>query len=147
MSRAYININSFLCNLDEFLVLRSILTPLCCKFEASDEIMAKVQHQFQEVKIDFKTRNLSKKSYRLKNLCLSLKHCTTQADSLHPSCAVVAVHLNPFSTGTQFYLQFGYNKMILVTLGKLYGGQKINGQRFCYSNPFISFWVPINRDS
>ena len=31
------------------------------KFEAADEIMAKVQDQFQEVKMDFKTRNSSKK--------------------------------------------------------------------------------------
>ena len=61
MSRAYININSFLCNLDEFLVLRSILTPLCCKFEASDEIMAKVQYQYQEIKKDLESRNSYKK--------------------------------------------------------------------------------------
>ena len=27
----------------------------------ADEIMAKVQHQFQEIKMDFKTRNSSKK--------------------------------------------------------------------------------------
>ena len=38
------------------------------KFEAADEIMAKVQ--FQEVKMDFKTRKSSKKSYIVKNLLL-----------------------------------------------------------------------------
>ena len=39
------------------------------ELEAADEIMAKVQQQFQEVKVDFKTKNSPKKSYRLKNLC------------------------------------------------------------------------------
>ena len=39
------------------------------KFEAADEMMTKVQHQFQEIKMDFKTRNSSKKRYTLKNLC------------------------------------------------------------------------------
>ena len=37
------------------------------KFTA-DEIVTKVQHQFQENKMDFSIRNLSKKSYILKNL-------------------------------------------------------------------------------
>ena len=49
------------------------------KFEAVDEIMTKVKHQFWEVKINFKTINSSKKSYILKNLfntgpgCMSLQ--------------------------------------------------------------------------
>ena len=38
------------------------------KSEAADEIMAKVQHQFQEIKMDFNSRNSSKR-YRIRNLC------------------------------------------------------------------------------
>ena len=32
------------------------------KFEAADETMAKIQHQFLEVKMDFKTKNSSEKN-------------------------------------------------------------------------------------
>ena len=38
------------------------------RLEAADEIIAKVQHKFREVKIDIKTWNSSKKSNRVKNL-------------------------------------------------------------------------------
>ena len=58
--------------LDEFLVLKSILTSRnssctlsiilsIVNFEAADEIMAEAQNQSREVKMHFKTRNLSEK--------------------------------------------------------------------------------------
>ena len=69
-----IGILKHLCSfsLREFLVLKSILPShnrcstlanylITSKFEAADEMMAKVQHQFQEVKMYFKARISSKK--------------------------------------------------------------------------------------
>ncbi|MPC19691.1 hypothetical protein E2C01_012614 [Portunus trituberculatus] len=42
--------------------------------------------------------------------------------------------------GHNFTLRFTYDKTILLTLGKIYGGQKINGHSLHYFNhPSISF--------
>ncbi|MPC35313.1 hypothetical protein E2C01_028734 [Portunus trituberculatus] len=39
-----------------------------------------------------------------------------------------------------FYpLLFGYDNTILLTLGRVYGGHKINGHSLHYFNPHISF--------
>ena len=46
----------------------------------------------------------------------------------------------PSVLGYIFIFCFWYIKMILLTLGKLYGGEKINGQSLHCSNPHISFW-------
>ena len=71
----------YICNffLDEFLVLKSNLNfpKLVLYFShylinsfkfTADEIMAKVQHHFQGVKMDFKTKNSFTKSYIIKKL-------------------------------------------------------------------------------
>ena len=57
----YVTFSSLEINLNVLkLVLYLSLYLSSSKFEAGDEIMAK-EHQFQDVKMDFKTRNSSKK--------------------------------------------------------------------------------------
>ncbi|MPC36307.1 hypothetical protein E2C01_029761 [Portunus trituberculatus] len=46
---------------------------------------------------------------------------------------------NPFSTGTHIYHDFECDYTILFTLGRVYGGQKINGHSLHYCNPHMCF--------
>ena len=51
----------------------------------------------------------------------------------------MSVPINPFSAGTHFYQSFASDKTFLLTLGRVYGGQKINGQSLDYFDLYMSF--------
>ncbi|MPC14078.1 hypothetical protein E2C01_006830 [Portunus trituberculatus] len=46
--------------------------------------------------------------------------------------------INPFHTGTHFYLEICVRLDYFIDIRKVYGGQKINGLSLHYSNPHIS---------
>ena len=53
------------------------------------------------------------------------------------------VLLTPSVLGHIFYHEFWVQLEVLLILGRVYGGQKINSQRLCYFNPHVSLWSCI----
>ena len=52
--------------------------------------------------------------------------------------------INPLCTETHVYHEVGCDKTILLTLGRVYWGKKINGQNpYCF-NSFMSFCSCLN---
>ena len=60
--------------------------------------------------------------------------------ALHVSAQVkILIILTPSVLGYIFATNLGCDKTIYKTLGKIYGSQKVNGQKLYYFNPNFSF--------